>query len=191
MTLFPIFCSFIAEELLNIDNSEIEKYCLNLKQIDGGRKVSNQGGYQSNLISKIDRSLDELYNILLEKIKTTNLQLGYKDITPVLKSMWININSENTYNLTHDHPDSFYSAVYYAKAALNQGDILFYHPITFISNYFIVNKIANYGNFNSLIWTCKPTTGVLLIFPSYLSHCVTGNNTKEDRISIAFNFGVK
>jgi len=191
MTLFPIFCSFIAEELLTINNDIIKNYCISLKNKDAGRKVSNQGGWQSNLLQEIDPDLKELFELINEKVRVTNLKLGFEEMEPLLKSAWININGPNNYNECHDHPDSFYSAVYYVSAKANQGDIMFYHPVPFITNYFISNKMSKLSNFNSSLWVAKPTTGTLLIFPSYLSHCVTINNTTEDRISIAFNFGVK
>lgn len=191
MNISPIFCSFVAEDNLDLDNSKIENYCHNLKKSDSGRLISNIGGWQSNILKNVDLDLRELYEALMPRLDAMNAKLGYEGLKPDIQGFWFNINGKNNYNEVHDHPMSFYAAVYYVKASKGQGDIVFCHPINFISNYLTNNKLKESNQFNSATWKFTPKTGMLLIFPSYLSHLVRKNETEEERISVAFNIGMR
>ena len=92
--------------------------------------------------------------------------------------LWANISSFTNYNIPHTHldfidlyPYKSYSGVIYLKTPLNSGRICFKSPI------------ATDG------WIEIPPeeTGII-IFPSTLEHYVQPNLSKEDRISLAFNF---
>lgn len=186
----PIFASYIAEYDLEVDNDAIARYCHNMMEIDSGRVVSNKGGWQSNLISSIDEPLKQLCDSILLRVAETNISLGFKDLPISMQRFWININNKGDYNEFHDHAGSFYSAVYYVKAEENQGDIMFYNPMPFYSNYVLNNIVNQYTTCNSTTWQKSPKTGRLYIFPSYLNHCVKENTTENSRISMAFNFTV-
>jgi len=190
MNIVPIFSSFVAEDTLELDNKKLENYCYNIKHKDNGRVMSNMGGWQSNLITHVEIELKELYESIMSRVIAMNYKLGYSDTKPVMQSFWININGKNDYNEIHNHPMSFYAAVYYVKCSEGQGKIKFCHPVTFINNYFMVNNISDYNQFNSSMWEVYTNTGRLIVFPSYLNHLVTKNETNSERISIAFNFGL-
>lgn len=190
MNLTPLFSSFFAEDTLSLDNEALEQYCRNIKSKDPGRAISNQGGWQSNLIQNVDEDLRGLYIAVMSRIDAINLKIGYSGPKVRMQSLWININGRDNYNEIHDHPSSFYAAVYYVKASEDQGKIKFHHPIPFFSNYSTMNRVEEYTMFNSVMWEMEPRTGTFLIFPSYLPHLVTRNMTDEERISIAFNFSL-
>lgn len=190
MNINPLFSSYVAQDAIDIDNAGLEKYCRNVREIDAGRQVSNQGGWQSELIYKIETDMQPLYKACDERVNALNHALGYDDSRVRMQSFWININEKGNYNEVHDHPGSFYAGVYYVKAKEGQGEIIFYNPISFFSNYVAANKIKDFSQFNAVNWRFTPKTGDLYIFPSYLNHFVRRNMIDEDRISIAFNFGV-
>lgn len=190
MHITPLFCSFFASDLLDLDNKALAEYCQRVREEDPGRVVSNQGGWQSNLIEKIGPELQNLYNSVMARVDAVNTNIGYDGPKVRTQTLWININGKEHYNEIHDHPSSFYAAVYYVKAAKDQGSIKFHHPMPFFSNYSTMNKISKYGTFNSTVWEVEPKSGLLLIFPAYLAHFVSRNMTDEERISIAFNIGL-
>ena len=176
--------------MLNIDNEDLERYCYEVKEKDKGRKISNQGGWQSNLINVADIRIRDLYEAVMYRVDAINRKIGYSGPKINMQAFWLNINGKNNYNEMHDHPGSFYAAVYYVKAKEEQGDIVFYNPIPFFSNYATANNAHQYDQFNSTNWGISPKTGKLLIFPSYLNHFVKINTVEEDRISISFNFNL-
>ena len=190
MNLTPIFSSFVAEDHLYIDNKRVRRYCMDRRDIDPGRQISNQGGWQSEIIYNVEPDLSELAQAVIERVRAVNNNIGFADTKIFLQGLWVNINNNQNYNEIHDHPKSFYSAVYYVSASEDQGDLMFCHPIPFISNYFITNKIESLTPFNSNMWRMPPKTGHLYIFPAYMSHFVRRNMTDNDRISVAFNFGI-
>ena len=46
------------------------------------------------------------------------------------------------------------------------------------------------NEYNSSVNTFQPQTGTLILFPSYLNHKVEQQTTENERVTIAFNFGV-
>ena len=45
--------------------------------------------------------------------------------------------------------------------------------------------------FTSTATTYKAMTGAIYVFPGWMKHSVQPNLTKEDRLSVSFNYGVK
>ena len=191
MQITPIFSQFVADEFLDVDNDKIEKYCYKLKEKSDGRKISNEGGWQSNDLDLINSPLLDLINIIGDKVVELNVSLGYEYTQFILNNSWININGNKDFNVAHLHASTFYSAVYYVKGGENKGNVIFCNPVHYFEGFMEMNKIKSYGMYNSAEWYFPPVTGRLLIFPSWLTHYVKPNLTNEDRISIAFNFSVE
>ena len=85
----------------------------------------------------------------------------------------------------HKHSNNIFSAVYYNKTHDNMGSIRFYDYFN-KSGYDIGEK--NYTIFNSTSWDVKPKDKYLVIFPAYLRHSITINESNQTRYSIACNF---
>ena len=189
MDLEFIFNNFIAvEKDLGINNDQIEKYCLELKVKNDGRKVSNYGGWQSNDLSFNDKTMKPLLDVVLEKTNSLKSYLGFKQEKIMsIENYWVNINGKGDFNKLHKHPFSLFSASYYVKVPENSGQIHFMNPIN-EHNYTIRQEnISEFNYFNSNEWHVQPEKGFLIIFPSWLNHLVLPNESDEDRISVAFN----
>lgn len=90
-----------------------------------------------------------------------------------LTDIWGNIAPPLTQDNLHHHKTNKnqLSGVLYLQTPLNSGDIFFVSPVD-------ANIKTNY----------KPTPGSIIFFDSSLLHYVEVNKSKEDRISIAFDF---
>ena len=101
-------------------------------------------------------------------------------------SAWANINNPGTYQEYHTHPNSVFSCVYYPKVPEGSGKIVFENPNS--PDMFPIRGINQPNNltFENIKWSTQP--GTLLIFRSYLRHCVQQGNNTEPRISIALNY---
>ena len=75
----------------------------------------------------------------------------------------------------HNHNKSYVSAVVYLKLPKGSGNIVF-RP-----------RYNQYDN-SAYSSTFKPEEGTYFIFPGYLDHFVTRNQSDEKRISLSINF---
>lgn len=183
--------SFIWHTIIDknlIDNKKIESEIYLEKTKNPGEKKSNRGGWQS-------RDFDEYklknfqYTEILKLVKFIKpiteqlfLELKIKEHYPrALSNLWMNVNQKSHYNVSHVHPDSILSGVYYVNAPENCGNIVFDQPSE--KKFFLTQISHTLGN---NIWQ-EPVDGKLIIFPSWLEHRVESNLSDFDRISISFN----
>jgi uncharacterized protein (TIGR02466 family) len=114
--------------------------------------------------------------------------------------MWANISRRGASNMAHCHPGAFWSAVYYvddgyrgsSDKALG-GELLLIDPRfpmvrmrTPDLRYFASEK-----NYDNQEVTMRPRTGMLVMFPSWLTHAVMPYLGDGTRISIAINIVVR
>jgi len=102
--------------------------------------------------------------------------------------MWANINPPGALNRPHLHPNSHFSGVYYIKAPKNSGQIVFNEPR---SGAHMVMPSRKEGQPPSHLWRevrVDPLEGRIVMFPSWLWHCVEPNESNDIRISVSFNF---
>jgi uncharacterized protein (TIGR02466 family) len=179
---------------------KLEKICINNRENVSKLPNSTYGGFQSDQ-NFFDRSSDEI-DTLKNLIKSSLDQYFphyYKAHTGKVRGVnqekfdfklwgWYTILSEHGWNSPHIHPRSLISGVFYVKT-----------PDT-VQN----NTARNYSGWFGLSdprqgsqqWPLseqmthvyiQPQEGTLILFPSYLTHFVSPFNSKESRISIAFN----
>jgi uncharacterized protein (TIGR02466 family) len=91
------------------------------------------------------------------------------------------------------HPNSLWSGVYYIKAPKNCGDLKIDDPRAAAS----MCRPRMRERYNppetapTRLWRethYKPKAGRLIMFPSWLVHCVDPNDSNDIRISVSFNF---
>ena len=124
-----------------------------------GRKASNAGGLELKIKSPL-----------------------------TLESIWFNINKQKESNVLHNH-SGIISGVYYLKTHKNCGGIRFYHGYHDQLVYtWRQAEWKEYDTRTSEHWDIEPKNNELILFPSYLNHSVSANESTEDRISFSFNF---
>lgn len=94
---------------------------------------------------------------------------------------WFNFSSPGNFQFDHMHDGADISGVYYYKTNGKDGNIIFTNP----NGYMLSTLFPNSSSNKTL--TITPKEGKLILFPSWLMHRVEVNNTKDTRISIAFN----
>jgi uncharacterized protein (TIGR02466 family) len=172
--------------LSGVDNDAIQIFAYDRKNTDNGVQISNYGGWQSSAIKQGDNeAFDQLVQTINKEINVCAEQAELPALG--IQNIWMNVNTPGSYNHLHNHAGSVLSGVYYVKATPEQGNLFFERSDN--AEYFLppVEK-ANY--FNSTATTYKAITDAIYIFPGWMKHSVQPNLTKEDRISISFNYGV-
>jgi len=143
---------------------------------DPGVQKTNRNGWHSTT---------EMHNIPVFKPLVDELFVMMQDIwkeewldrEPILGNMWANINPPNGYNAPHIHPNSLFSGVYYIKAPKAGAQLNM--------------PIRKKGRPPKELWRevhLQPVEGRIIVFPYYLWHNVTPNESNDIRISVSFNF---
>jgi len=179
------------EDTQDIEIEPILKLCYQLKeQNPAGRKLSNQGGWQSNDFEAGTYSeLKSLEEKIMNQASNCVRDYGYDESECLLGigNLWVNFNGLNNTNSVHIHDNAFVSGVFYVKAKPGQGSINLYK--CYSQDYIVSSqaRVANYTPISASAISYQPQTGKLIMFPGYLPHGVERNELNEDRISISFN----
>ena len=193
MNEIQAFVTSLFEITFNdVEFDKIEEHILDTKannSISASR--SNSGGWQSPFFQFYDSpTIQKLFD---DKISLSAFGLiGYhiKHSTNLNSvEYWYNVNTPNSYNMPHTHPNCLMSGVFYIKVPENSGNIVFTRPEIESLELSHFNNGTNITNpYTNTSYSIKPQKGKLILFPSYLSHYVEQNKSNEDRISISFNF---
>ena len=88
---------------------------------------------------------------------------------------WGHIHEHNMSTNTHNHGNAYVSAVLYLSVPKGSGSLVF------------VPRLNQYDN-SMYKYSISPEKGSYYMFPGYLDHYVTRNESQEKRVSISFNF---
>ena len=173
-------------------NLELESYILNLKKKDKiGQKKSNAGGWHSpffNLEDKAPKKFLQNIGEFLEKIIVNEMGWEYYPEKVKVLVMWSIINKKGSFNIQHNHPNSYLSGSYYVKFSKNSGKINFFDPKEQKNIRYPHTK--KYTELSAAVTSIEPEEGNLLLFPSYLYHSVDENKSDDERIVISFNIDI-
>ena len=97
-----------------------------------------------------------------------------------------NIYSSNRYQEYHVHPNSIFSAVYFMKVGEDSQGLHIKRPD---NGGMIPPKSKKRDTpYNQEVIIAPPEERTVIIFRSYLEHCVPPSNLKTDRVTVALNF---
>ena len=168
-------------------NKYLEEQIVNWSKKETGLTKTNMNGWHSptDMHTKIE------YKNLIEELHIAQQDI-YKDEClegePLLGNMWANINYKGGYNRPHIHPNSLWSGVYYIKTPDKCGHLKIEDTRTM--SLMSRPKKTNIQEPKHL-WRevhFKPEAGRLIMFPSWVNHCVDPNESDDIRISVSFNF---
>jgi len=170
----------------------LDKYVIDYCKKNKTETKSNINGYQSNnILEKPNSRISSFIDSLTSPVKVFSSSLRLKQSIQ-LNNMWFNINKPGATNKLHNHPQSIISGVYYLKVPKDSGNIIFYNPASELMSSYLPNSFVNsYDRYNANSWSITPKENYLILFPSWLRHEVSKNDSKKDRISIAFNYSFK
>lgn len=189
MNVENIFVNVLAHDQLDVDNNKIEKFCYDLTTSDPGRRVSNEGGYQSNIFDMSSTpELKELHSQIQLRVDTFHDYMGFKSsLKKVVDQCWVNINPPGTYNSMHTHNGGVMTGIYYVKVPENSGELQMITPNPAFDFIMKDSYIESSNQFNASNIIVKPQEGKLYLFPCWVAHQVKMNVSDQNRISIAFD----
>ena len=159
-------------------NKKLIKFAMSEKANKKTRNISNVGGFQS-----------EMYN---PNTETNPILQNFIDaVTPHLERY------VGTYEIKHSHAGGLsacdFSGVYYAQVPKDSGSLVLVNPDTVaLQQKFYFYESNKFNPFNSSKYTIVPKPMDLVLFSSHVCHHVLpSNNSKQFRISYAFNFNIR
>ena len=184
LSIFPTFVWKIQStpEFYEKVNTKILK-ALNRMNPDLAN-ISLGDSWQSNLqLHKHEEFID-----LVPRIHTTAktvlrfLKVSYDAVE--ITGCWANINSTVASHAIHSHPNNFLSGVYYVQTQARADTINFHDPRP--QTGIIRPPVTELTTQNTDQVVVNVSTGTLLMFPAYLEHSVSRNESDKLRISISF-----
>ena len=171
--MFPTIVYTIDNVLKKEHIDNIRKHILYSYTEDPGENWQSEPSLQKN---------DE-YKILSDKI----IELGkyvFDDLKYVynqfeITDMWANVSKQGEYHKPHTHSNNILSGVLYIQSD-QSANIRFTDPRP-------APDMREYNDENSHICSYPSKVNTMLLFPSWLQHYVTGNQSRDERISISFN----
>ena len=116
-----------------------------------------------------------------------------ESVKPYITISWINCTEHKQYHHKHHHPNSIISGVFYIDVDENTDTISFYKDAYNTINFHPSKDDVNL--YNAGLWKMSVQRGLLLLFPSSLSHGVNLDvmdvTSNKARISLSFNVFVK
>lgn len=202
MSLVQLFRTDVYKTALKFPNpkrfkEELIKECYQLREMDTDGKAWSAekylGGYTSYSsyadLHKWSSGFAEIESKINPHVKKYLRQLGYetKGFKLEMTNIWVNIMGPGTVHTMHIHPHSVVSGTLYVKVPKDGVGLKFEDP-RMGSLMAALPKKANISQLRKNFVEIKPDDGDLLLFESWMRHEVPPNPSKEDRISVSFNY---
>ena len=156
-------------------------------------KKNYPGGYTSyNSIPNLHQrssSFIELEKIIRKHVYAyaKELRFDLQDRPLVMSDFWLNIMPERTTHGLHLHPLSVISGTYYVQTPKGCSSIQFEDPRL---GFFMASppRLPDDSGKQGTFVDYPAEAGRLVLFESWLRHQVAANPTKQERISVSFNY---
>ena len=180
------FPTFVYAKDINLDLNLLTKEIVEWSKKDEGLRKTNVNGWHSkthmHTIPVFKPLVDELYEMQREIYKEELLERK-----PKLGNMWANINYKGSLNMPHVHANSLFSGAYYIKVPKNSGFLKINDPRQG-THYIKPAKKDKLPLHLAPEIHVQPKENRIIMFPSWLEHCVEMNQSDDIRISVSFNF---
>ena len=180
----PVHIGYLNRDFSKQELATFEKY--------GKDTHKNEGNITSNERYVLeDKSLAVLKTQVLDHVNLyiKNVIQPKNDIEPYITISWLNYTEEGQFHHKHEHPNSFLSGVLYIDSDRDNDKINFFRPYPHYQQIKLNPKEWNLYNAES--WWFAVETGMIVLFPSYLTHMVETKAGKNTRTSLAFNTFLK
>jgi uncharacterized protein (TIGR02466 family) len=179
-------------QLDDIDNRAIADHILDLERRGGGG--TGRGYWRTAVLNNTESAALRALESRVHEVAAAYLQECGAGLAPVLQHYWAQVYRAGGYVSPHTHPAAFLSAVYYPLAGKSAAPIRFDRAnkdaLVFVMDRFRPET----GPLTRQWFLVKPVTGLLIVFPAWLSHWVPPGaepESDETRICVAFNYGGK
>jgi uncharacterized protein (TIGR02466 family) len=169
-------------------NAALERTIGERRAADSGLKLSNRGGWQSRH-DFTAWSGAEGKAVIARAVELAGAHSERTDgSAPNWRvDAWANISGEGAFNMPHVHGGTFWSCVYYVRVGDGEGGQLVLHDprMPGLRMHAPGIRFRNLGP--ELRAEVRPSAGLMVLFPGWLSHSVEPWQGSGERISVAMN----
>ena len=168
---------------------------LHLKSSEYERMHSKNGSYTTDKYILDKPELSSLKNNILKCVNQfvfEELRVS-SDVEFYITNSWAVKHRKGDWAHNHSHTNSILSGIYYIDVNEDSGELNFSKE----ANHFTIFPmhldldVKNYNILNSKNWSFLPKNNQLFIFPPWLLHSVSNNESDQERYSLAFNVYIK
>ena len=185
LSIFPTFVWMLQStpEFYEKLNPKILK-ALNRMNPDLAELPAGDSWQSNQQLHKREEFIDLVPRILTTaKTVLQFLKINYDAVE--ITGCWANINSTGASHAIHSHPNNFLSGVYYVQTQAGADTVNFHDPRP--QTGIIRPPVTELTAQNTDQVVVNVSKGTLLMFPAYLRHSVSPNESDKFRISISFN----
>jgi uncharacterized protein (TIGR02466 family) len=181
----------IVDELSDASeiNRQLEEAILSQQETEPGLKLSNRGGWQSKRNFRLWAG-EAGARIIDHAVGLANSSTGHRqDRSPPQWNVdvWANVSRSGAFNMSHIHGGSYWSAVYYVRAGEGEGGQLVLHDPRMPALRMHAPGLRFKDTGPDVRAEIQPKSGLMVLFPAWLSHSVEPWQGEGNRISVAMN----
>jgi uncharacterized protein (TIGR02466 family) len=144
---------------------------------------TNRGGWNSRDMDVLERPVWAPLRQAIHTACVTALgEMGRGRDAFELQS-WVNLHERGGFNYLHMHEASLLSGSFYLQVPAGSGALTFRDPRPGVLHGIIKGSVPN-GHADIQL---QPSSGLLVLFPSWMEHYVEPHESDEPRICMAFN----
>ena len=179
--LFPAAAVSIEDSSFSLTEKE--------KEVIWSHKMDDAHNYYNCYSSYSGRILDDRKLKRFKKFCQGHLDNYVSEIMKCknkakITNSWANYSFTGNNHAPHTHSNSVVSGIYYVQVEDSVPFIEFEHVGP---RYLVQFPMTEETIFNSNVYNINVKNGMLVIFPSHIRHSVPRNDSKQWRISVAFN----
>lgn len=192
-------------DIQDVNNSRLESHAYSLQKTDDEKRYTNnyisgvntsgikwRSYYLSDAQIKSNSDLTKLVSLVTDNVNKCFAELNPKtDSRLELNECWFNINSPDEAVTSHLHPGTTMVATYYINVPEDSGNIVFQigdnsRFWNFPPKYFVDRNC-----YTEVLHQVESKSNLLVVFPGSLLHYVQRNMSKQDRLCMTFNYGIR
>ena len=109
-----------------------------------------------------------------------------------IQASWLTVNHKGSYHPPHNHAHAIFSVCYYPKA--DSGELLLQAPdgkSTWQRDYRMGFQYTQLNEWSATNWSVPVMSGDIVIFPGWVQHSTTPNESDELRLMIGANYWLR
>jgi uncharacterized protein (TIGR02466 family) len=198
-SLFPtlIYSARLPTSGWRAFNDQLRRECVQLSHDDeAGRRWSAKnypGGFTSYSSANRMHMLSPTFALLQRKLNrhvnafARSLEFELEGRALSMTDCWVNIMPHQVVHGLHLHPLSTISGTYYVQTPKGSPGLKFEDPR--LDRFMAAPPRKSDGRVENRAWVVVPAeAGKVLLFESWLRHEVVPNQSRQERISISFNY---
>lgn len=142
--------------------------------------------YQTRTDMQTDAAFARLLALAEEAARAALAFLDYAPLPLRVTGCWANVSPPGVHHPEHLHPNNVLSGVYYLRAPPGANTINFHDPRP--QAHIIAPPVTKESPKHASTLHLGAAPGRMFLFPAWVRHSVNTNESREVRVSVAFNF---